>query len=100
MSDNLTDFFSYNTGGTNAVNTYSELDMASAHNPAVNTRMGVKATAADYTKFENYVVAAAHANGVTDAEIVGEVGTVLESLRSTIVQALKLKICLNRKRHI
>ena len=87
LSDNLTDFFSFNTGGTNAVNTYSGRDMASAHNPAINTRMGVKATAADYTKFEGYVVAAAAANGVTDPTIVGEVGTVLESLRSTIVQA-------------
>ena len=87
LSDNLTDFFSYNTGGTNAVNTYSGLDMASAHNPAINTRMGAKATPANYTKFEGYVVAAAAANGVTDPAIVGEVGTVLESLRPTIVQA-------------
>ncbi|MDI1254620.1 MAG: hypothetical protein PSV16_00840 [Flavobacterium sp.] len=86
LSDNLTDFFSFNTGGTNAVNTYSGLSMANAHNPAVNSRMGAKASPANYDKFEGYVVAAAALNGVTDPTIVGEVGTVLESLRSTIVQ--------------
>ena len=87
LSDNLTDFFSFNTGGTNAVNTYSGLDMVSAHNPAINSRMGAKATPANYTKFEGYVVAAAAANGVTDPVIVSEVGAVLESLRPAIVQA-------------
>ena len=88
LTDNLTDFFSYNTGGTNAVNTYSGLDMVAAHNPAVNARMGVKATNADYTKFEGYVGAAAQANGVTaNTVLYNDVVAVLESLRSPIVQA-------------
>lgn len=88
LVDNLTDFFSFNTGGTNAVNTYSGLDMVAAHNPAVNSRMGVKATNADYTKFEGYVGAAAQANGVAaNTELYTDIVAVLESLRSPIVQA-------------
>jgi hypothetical protein len=86
LSKNLTDFFSANTGG-GATNTYSGLDMVSAHNPAVNARMGVKANNADFDKFEGYVGAAAEMNGVTDQEIIGEVVTVLESVRAPIVQA-------------
>lgn len=88
LVDNLTDFFSYNTGGTNPVNTYTGLDMVSAHNPAVNPRMGTKATNADYTKFEGYVGAAAQANGVAaNTELYTDIVAVLESLRSPIVQA-------------
>jgi hypothetical protein len=88
LSDNLTDFFSFNTGGTNAVNTYSGLSMVAAHNPATNARMGVKATNADYTKFEGYVGAAAQANGVAaNTELYTDIVAVLESLRAPIVQA-------------
>ena len=88
LSDNLTDFFSFNTGGTSAVNTYSGLDMVAAHNPATNNRMGVKATDANYDKFEGYVGGAANLNGVaTGSEIYNEVVAVLESLRDPIVQA-------------
>jgi len=87
LSDNLTDFFSFNTGGTNAVNTYSGLSMADAHNPAVNSRMGVKANAANYTKFEGYVGAAAVQNGVAaNTQLYTDIVSVLESLRPTIVQ--------------
>lgn len=87
LSDNLTDFFSFNTGGTNAVNTYSGLNMVAAHDPAVNKRMGTKASNADYTKFEGYVGAAANANGVaSNTELYTDVVAVLESLRTPIVQ--------------
>ncbi len=87
LVDNLTDFFSFNTGGTNAVNTYSGLNMVQAHDPAVNSRMGVKATDADYTKFEGYVGAAAQANGVAaNTELYTDIVAVLESLRDPIVQ--------------
>ncbi|PKB16647.1 hypothetical protein [Flavobacterium sp. 5] len=87
LSDNLTDFFSFNTGGTNAVNTYSGLSMVAAHNPATNARMGTKASNADYTKFEGYVGAAANANGVaSNTELYTDVVAVLESLRTPIVQ--------------
>lgn len=88
LVDNLTDFFSYNTGGTNAVNTYSGLDMVAAHNPAVNSRMGVKATTADYTKFEGYVGLAAQQNGVAaNTELYTDLVAVLESIRPAVVQA-------------
>ena len=93
LSDNLTDFFSFNTGGTNAVNTYSGLSMAAAHNPGdgsgdtSNPRMGRKANNANYDKFEGYVGAAANLNGVaTGTDTYNSVVAVLESLRPTIVQ--------------
>lgn len=87
LSDNLTDFFSFNTGGTNAVNTYSGLNMVDAHNPATNPRMGAKADSGDFDKFEGYVGAAANANGVaSNTELYADVVAVLESLREPIVQ--------------
>ena len=87
LVDNLTDFFSFNTGGTNAVNTYSGLSMVAAHNPATNPRMGTKSSNADYTKFEGYVGAAANANGVaSNTELYTDIVAVLESLRTPIVQ--------------
>lgn len=91
LSDNLTDFFSFNTGGTNAVNKYSGLDMVAAHNPGngagKNPRMGIKANNASYDKFEGYVGAAANLNGVpTGSPVYNEVVAVLESLRKPIVQ--------------
>ena len=88
LTDNLTDFFSTNTGGTSAVNNYSGLSMIAAHDPATNPRMGVKANNANYDKFEGYVGAAAQANGVAaNTELYADVVAVLESLRSPIVQA-------------
>jgi hypothetical protein len=60
--------------------------MVDAHNPATNPRMGVKSTNANYDKFIGYVGAAAGLNGVTDPTLIGEVVTVLESLRAPIVQ--------------
>ncbi|WP_269226792.1 hypothetical protein [Flavobacterium eburneipallidum] len=87
LVDNLTDFFSFNTGGTNAVNTYSGLNMVAAHDPATNPRMGTKSSNADYTKFVGYVGAAANANGVaSNTELYTDVVAVLESLRTPIVQ--------------
>ncbi|NHM00556.1 globin family protein [Flavobacterium difficile] len=87
LVDNLTDFFSFNTGGTNPVNTYSGLDMVNAHNPATNPRMGVKSTNANYDKFVGYVGAAAVQNGVpANSELFTDVVAVLESLRAPIVQ--------------
>jgi len=87
LVDNLTDFFSFNTGGTNAVNTYSGLNMVAAHNPATNPRMGTKSSNADYTKFVGYVGAAANANGVaSNTELYVDIVAVLESLRTPIVQ--------------
>ncbi len=87
LVDNLTDFFSFNTGGTNAVNTYSGLDMVTAHNPSLNPRMGTTSTDANYTKFVGYVGAAAVQNGVAaNTELYADIVDVLESLRDPIVQ--------------
>ncbi|QSS97602.1 hypothetical protein [Psychroflexus sp. ALD_RP9] len=85
LSDNLTDFFSANTGG-GETNTYNGLNMVEAHDPEQNPRMGVKADNGDYDKFVSYVGQAAALNGVTDPEIINEVVEVLESLRAPIVQ--------------
>ncbi|MDP5096440.1 MAG: hypothetical protein NWP90_01930 [Flavobacterium sp.] len=85
LSDNLTNFFSANTGG-GATNTYSGLGIVAAHDPAQNPRMGRKSNNANYDKFIGYVGAAAGLNGVTDPELIGEVVAVLESLRAPIVQ--------------
>jgi hypothetical protein len=87
LSDNLTDFFSFNTGGTNSVNTYSGLNMVAAHDPATNSRMGKKSNTAEYTKFVGYIGAAANANGVaSNTELFTDIVVVLESLRAPIVQ--------------
>lgn len=87
LVDNLTDFFSFNTGGTNAVNTYSGLNMVAAHNPATNPRMGTTSTNANYDKFVGYVGAAAQANGVAaNTQLYTDIVAVLESLRDPIVQ--------------
>lgn len=87
LSDNLTDFFSFNTGGTNAVNKYSGLNMVAAHDPATNPRMGKKADSGDFDQFEGYVGKSAVLNGVpADSELYGDVVAVLESLRAPIVQ--------------
>ena len=87
LVDNLTDFFSFNTGGTNPVNTYSGLNMVATHDPAQNPRMGTKSSDADFTKFEGYVGAAAVANGVkSDTELYKDIVVVLESIRKPTVQ--------------
>lgn len=85
LSKNLTDFFSANTGG-GATNTYSGLNMMVTHDPALNPRIGKKVNNTEYDKFIGYVGAAAGLNGVTDPALIGDVVTVLESLRSPIVQ--------------
>ncbi len=87
LVDNFTDFFSFNTGGTNAINTYSGLGMVEAHDPSINGRMGVKSTEADYNKFVGYVGAAAVVNGVpADSELYADIVDVLLSLKGPIVQ--------------
>jgi hypothetical protein len=87
LEDNLTDFFSFNTGGTNAVNTYTGLNMVAAHNPAQNPRMGAFSTNTNYDRFVGFVGQAAIANGVpANSQLLTDIGAVLESLRDPIVQ--------------
>lgn len=85
LSRNLTDFFCVATGAKNF--SYNGIaSMVAAHDPAQNNRMAMKADNASYDRFIADVVAGAAQNGVTDQAIVSELGTILESLRSTIVQ--------------
>jgi hypothetical protein len=87
LSDNLTDFFASNTGGTNAVNKYNGLDMVSAHDPAKHPRMGDKVNKADYDKFEGFVAQALNTHGVaTGTELFNDLVAVLESVRTPITQ--------------
>lgn len=87
LSDNLIDFFSYNTGGTNPVNVYSGLNMVDTHNPATNPRMGTTSTDANFDKFKGYVGASANTNGVaSNTQLYTDIVAVLESLRGPIVQ--------------
>ncbi|MEO4007129.1 group 1 truncated hemoglobin [Flavobacterium sp. CAU 1735] len=83
LSKNLTDFFCVGTGAKNF--TYSGLNMVDAHNPATNPRMAMKANNADMDKFIGDVVIGAQKNNVPN-ELIGEVGTILESLRPQVVQ--------------
>lgn len=87
LVDNLTDFFSFNSGGTSAVNVYTGLSMENAHNPSVNPRMGATSTDANFTKFEGYAGAAAVANGVAaNTQLYADIVALLESQRAPIVQ--------------
>ena len=88
LSDNLTDFFSFNTGGkASPVNAYNGLNMVATHDPAINPRMGKKVNDSEFSKFEGYVGTAANLNGVaSNTQLYADVVTVLESLRSPIVQ--------------
>lgn len=85
LSKNLTDFFCVATGAKNFA--YNGIaSMVAAHDPAQNNRMAMKANNASYDRFIADVVAGAAQNGVTDQAIVSELGAILESLRTTIVQ--------------
>lgn len=84
LSKSLTDFFCVATGAKNF--TYTGLNMKDAHN-ATNKRMTGLVDNAAYTKFINDVVAGAGKNGVpSNAPIVAELGRLLETLRTTVVQ--------------
>lgn len=87
LSENLTDFFCVATGSNNPSYAYTGLDMAKAHNPSTNARMGALSSNADYTKFVGFVVTGAGKNGVPATDpLVADLGKLLESLRTTIVQ--------------
>lgn len=88
LSDNLTDFFSFNTGGqASPINAYNGMNMVATHDPAVNPRMGKKVNDTEFSKFEGYVGTAANLNGVaSNTQLYADVVTVLESVRSPIVQ--------------
>jgi hypothetical protein len=83
LSRSLTDFFSVATGSATA--TYSGMNMRDAHDPARNPRMALKADNKSYDDFIAAVVKGAQQNNVP-SELIGEVGALIETLRTTIVQ--------------
>ena len=83
LSKNLTDFLCVATGAKNF--TYTGLSMTDAHNPAVNPRMAAKAGDDDFDEFIADVVVGAHKNAIPD-NLIGSIGTILETLRSQVVQ--------------
>ena len=83
LSKNLTDFFCVATGAKNF--SYNGLDMAAAHDPAQNPRMAMKSDDTDFDNFIAAVVEGAQQNNVPN-ELIGEVGELLETLRTDVVQ--------------
>ena len=83
LSRSLTDFFVVATGSPTG--TYSGLNMRDAHDPDKNPRMGLKADNKSYDDFIAAVVKGAQQNNVP-VDLIQEVGTLIETLRSTVVQ--------------
>jgi hypothetical protein len=89
LSENFTDFMCYATGSKNANYAYTGKSMADAHNPAVNSRMGLKADAADFDKFVGDIGVGLAQNGVTaqnNAQLVNDLVALLYTTKSAIVQ--------------
>ncbi len=83
LSKNVTDFFVVGAGGTNF--NYTGLNMHDTHNPTDNPRMTGLATNAQMDAFIADVVTGAQQNAVPN-NIIAQFGTLMESLRTTIVQ--------------
>jgi hypothetical protein len=83
LSRSLTDFFSVATGSTSA--TYTGMNMRDAHDPAKNPRMAMKSDNKGFDDFIAAVVKGAQQNSVP-TPLIQEVGTLIETLRGTIVQ--------------
>ncbi|WP_291722087.1 hypothetical protein [Bernardetia sp.] len=85
LSNSLTDFFVVATS-ENTVGNYTGLDMVSAHDPAQNPRMALKADNAAMDAFIADVGVSLGKNGVTDQELINDLVALLETLRDPIVQ--------------
>jgi len=83
LSKNLTDFIAVAAGAKDY--TYGGKNMHDAHNPTGNPRMNGTATSADFTEFINDVVKSAQKNGLSSM-LIGQVGVVLNSVESQVVQ--------------
>ncbi|MGB0165306.1 MAG: hypothetical protein ACPF8V_00495 [Luteibaculum sp.] len=85
LSASLTNFFAVATGAENF--SYNGLDMVDAHRPQTNRRNEYLVNDAAFTNFVNAVVAGAGQNGVpANDPIIERLGTLLETLRSSVVQ--------------
>jgi hypothetical protein len=83
LSMNLSNFVAVGTGAKDFK--YTGLSMVDAHNPTTNNRMNGKATNADFTAFEEDLVAGANKNHVP-ATLITSLGRIVESLRTQVVQ--------------
>jgi len=83
LSNNLTDFFCVATGAKNF--TYKGMSMTAAHDPAQNKRMNGKASNADFDQFVSDLVVGAKKVGLSD-QLIGQVGAVVNTTRSQVVQ--------------
>ena len=83
LSMNLTDFFSVATGAKDY--TYTGMDMVKAHNPATNSRMGTKASTADFDQFVGDLVKGAQKNELP-SNLIGSVGKLVYTLEGQVVQ--------------
>lgn len=83
LSMNLSNFVAVGTGAQDFK--YTGLSMVDAHNPATNNRMNGKATNADFTAFEEDLVAGANKNHVP-SNLISSLGRIVESLRTQVVQ--------------
>jgi len=83
LSNNLTDFFCVATGAKNF--TYSGKNMVAAHDPAQNSRMGTKASSADFDQFVTDLAAGAKKCGLSD-QLIGQVGALVYTVEPQVVQ--------------
>ncbi len=83
LSNNLTVFVAVGSGAKDY--TYTGLSMTAAHNPATNSRISAKVTAAQFSQFVNDVVAGANKNKLP-ANLINSLGKILVSLQAQVVQ--------------
>ena len=83
LSENLTTFVANATGAKDFI--YIGLNMADAHNPAVNNRINGKVSAADFNAFVADLVTGANKNKVP-ANLINSIGKIVLSLQSQVVQ--------------
>jgi len=83
LSENLTTFVANAAGAKDFI--YIGLNMADAHNPAVNNRINGKVTAADFSAFISDVVTGATKNKVP-TNLINSVGKLLGTLQGQVVQ--------------
>jgi hypothetical protein len=89
LSKNFTDFMCAATGSTNAAYAYTGKSMKAAHDPASNSRMGLKVNAADFDKFVGDIGKGLAKNGVTSAnnkQLVDDLVALLYTTKGDIVQ--------------
>jgi len=89
LSESFTDFMCSATGSTNAAYAYTGRSMKNAHDPAVFSRMALKANAADFDKFVGNIGIGLAKNGVTaqnNAALVTDLVALLNTTKNDIVQ--------------